>query len=165
MVEISGSAYDALIAYLDAAGAAYRVLEHEPEGRTEVVSRLRGHPPAHAAKCMILMIKLGKKTTRHVLAVVPGDALVDFARVKALLGATYVSFAPAATAEELARSVMGTVLPFTFHPTLELIADPSLLAVPELYFNAARLDRSIALKTADYVALAKPRFESIAVKA
>jgi hypothetical protein len=31
-----------------------------------------------------------------------------------------------------------------------------------LYFNAARLDRSMALKTSDYVALAKPRLERIA---
>jgi Ala-tRNA(Pro) deacylase len=32
----------------------------------------------------------------------------------------------------------------------------------ELYFNAARLDRSMALKTSDYLALSKPRLEPIA---
>ena len=57
---------------------------------------------------------------------------------------------------------MGTILPFSFNPELALVVDPSLLENDELYFNAARLDRSMALKTSDYVALAKPRLERIA---
>ena len=51
----------------------------------------------------------------------------------------------------------GTILPFSFHPELELIVDPGLLKHPEIYFNAARLDRSLALNTEDYVRLAEPR--------
>ena len=38
---------------------------------------------------------------------------------------------------------------------------PSLQDHDEIFFNAARLDRSIALRTADYFALAKPRLERI----
>jgi len=75
---------------------------------------------------------------------------------------TYVSFASPGIAERLAGSVAGTVLPFAFHPELEFVVDPSLLANDELYFNAARLDRSMVLKTSDYTALAKPRLEPIA---
>ena len=74
-----------------------------------------------------------------------------------LLGGTYVTVAGKDKAEELAGTVSGTVLPFSYHPRLELIADPALLEVPELFFNAARLDRSIALTTDDYVRLAAPR--------
>ena len=62
----------------------------------------------------------------------------------------------------VAGSAPGTVLPFAFDPTLDLIVDPSLLQNDELYFNAARLDRSIALNARDYVTLAKPRIERIA---
>jgi len=43
-----------------------------------------------------------------------------------------------------------------------LIVDPSLLENDELYFNAARLDRSVVLNTRDYLTLAKPRIEGIA---
>jgi Ala-tRNA(Pro) deacylase len=57
--------------------------------------------------------------------------------------------------------VSGTVLPVSYHEQLELIVDPELLAVPELFFNAARLDRSIALSTEDYVRLTEPRIERI----
>jgi Ala-tRNA(Pro) deacylase len=149
-------AYSRLIADLDASGARYRLIEHPPEGRTEVVSALRGHALAHAAKCLILLVKIGKKQTRYVLAVVPGDARLDLAAVKALLGASYVAFADKDKAEQLAGSVAGTVLPFSYDKRLELIADPGLLDCDELYFNAGRLDRSIALSSKDYLRLAQP---------
>ncbi|HZU69983.1 MAG TPA: hypothetical protein VFA09_22120 [Ktedonobacteraceae bacterium] len=52
-------------------------------------------------------------------------------------------------------------MPFSFNPDLELVVDPSLLENDEIYFNAARLDRSMVLKTSDYVAIAKPRLKHI----
>ena len=156
------SRYDELIALLDRHQAAYRVLTHESEGRTEIVSAMRGNPIDHAAKCMIVMVKVGKKTTRFVLAVVPGGAKVDLEQVKKILGGTYASFASPDIAAELAGSAVGTVLPFTFDERLALIVDPSLLAAPELFFNAGRLDRSVALKTEDYRRVAAPRLEPIA---
>jgi Ala-tRNA(Pro) deacylase len=155
-------AYERLVALLDTKNATYRLIDHAPEGRTEEVSAMRGHPAAQAAKCVIITVKLGKKVTRHVLAVVPGDRRVDLARLKALLGGTYAGFASREVAERLAGSVSGTILPFAWHPDLELIVDPELTAHPRLYFNAARLDRSVALATSDYLALAEPRIERIA---
>ncbi|MET0134705.1 MAG: YbaK/EbsC family protein [Kibdelosporangium sp.] len=155
-------AYEQLIALLDGKGAAYRLIDHPPEGRTELVSAMRGNSVAQAAKCVIVMVKLGKKVTRHVLAVVPGDRRVDLAGLKRLLGGTYAAFASRDVAERLAGSVSGTILPFAWHPDLELIVDPALTEHSELFFNAARLDRSIALATSDYLALAEPRLEHIA---
>lgn len=73
-----------------------------------------------------------------------------------------MSFASSNVAERLAGSVAGTILPFSFDQTLELIVDPAVLASPELFFNAARLDRSLALATGDYAALVRPRLEAIA---
>ncbi len=162
MTDPQPDAYTQLIALLDQHGAQYRLIDHEPEGRTEVVSPMRGNALTQAAKCIILMVKLGKKVTKFVLAVVPGDARVDLNKVKALLGGTYVSFASADIAERLAGSPAGTILPFAFHPDLELMVDPALLQHDEIFFNAARLDRSMALKTSDYTAIAKPRLEGIA---
>ncbi|PZS33921.1 MAG: hypothetical protein DLM59_05705 [Pseudonocardiales bacterium] len=150
-----------MVAELNAAGARYRLIDHAPEGRTELVSAMRGHDVAQAAKCLVVMVKLGKKQTRYVLAVVPGDSRLELAAVKALLGGTYVAFATTDKAEQLAGSVTGTVLPFSYSPQLELIADPRLLTFPEVFFNAGRLDRSVALATDDYVRMARPRVESI----
>ena len=72
--------YDWLMGQLERSGARFRVIDHAPEGRTDLVSALRGHDVARAA---------------------------------------------------------------------------------ELYFNAARLDRSVALNTDDYVRLAAPRLARI----
>jgi Ala-tRNA(Pro) deacylase len=154
--------YERFIALLDEHGARYRLIEHAPEGRTELVSELRGNTLAAAAKCLVIMVKLGKKTTRYVLAVVPGDAKVDIAAVRDLLGGTYASFASADKAEALAGSASGTILPVSFHPDLELVVDPGLVTHPEIFFNAARLDRSVALATDDYLRVANPRLTPIA---
>jgi hypothetical protein len=72
--------YDELIALLDRHNVAYRLLDHGSEGRTEIVSAMRGHPVDQAAKCMVIMVKIGKKATRDALVVVPGGAKVDLAR-------------------------------------------------------------------------------------
>lgn len=157
--------YERLIALLDERGASYRLIDHAPEGRTELVSAMRGNTLQQAAKCIVLLVKIGKKVTRYVLAVVPGDARVDLGAVKALLGATYVAFASSDIAERLAGSVAGAILPFSFTPELELVTDPALLDHEEIYFNAARLDRSMALRARDYIALAQPRIERIAAVA
>ncbi len=157
-------AYSQLISYLDQHRAQYRLIDHAPEGRTDIVSPMRGNSLSQAAKCIILMVKIGKKVTKYVLAVVPGDARVDLNAVKALLTGTYISFASPEIAEKLAGSAAGTILPFTFSTDLELIVDPALLENTEIYFNAARLDRSMVLKTSDYLALSKPRLERIAAR-
>ena len=129
----STSTYTRLITFLDQRGALYRLIDHAPEGRTEAVSPMRGNALSQAAKCIVLMVKIGKKVTRYVLGVVPGDARVDLNAVKALLRGSYVSFASSDIAERLAGSVAGTILPFSFNPELELIVDPSLLENDELY--------------------------------
>ncbi|KQX57900.1 MULTISPECIES: YbaK/EbsC family protein [unclassified Streptomyces] len=155
------AAYEKLLALLDERGAAYRVIEHAPEGGTEAVSALRGHTLAEAAKCIIAMVKIGKKEKRFALVVVPGDRRIDLNAVKALYGGTYVSFASPEIAEELAGSPSGTILPFAFDERLELLVDPDLLTHEEFYFNAARLDRSLALSAADYRSIAEPRVERV----
>ncbi|WP_412538228.1 YbaK/EbsC family protein [Longispora sp. K20-0274] len=151
-----------LLALLDGHGARYRLIDHEPEGRTDVVSAIRGNALAQAAKCIILRVKTGKKTSRHLLVVVPGDRRVDLGAAKALVDGTYASFTDAAAAEALTGCASGTILPFSFHEDLELVVDPDLLGHEELYFNAARLEQSMVLNTEDYVAVAKPRIEKVA---
>lgn len=158
-------AFQTICQRLDEAQVDYRVIAHPPEGRTEEVSAIRGHPITQAAKCIMLIVKSGKRSTRFVLAVVRGDSRVDMARVKSLFNATYAGFAAADVAERLAQSEVGTVLPFAMDDGVLVIADPALLAEERLYFNAARLDRSITMTSQDYLRFQKPRVESISVHA
>ncbi|MFB7667701.1 amino acid--tRNA ligase-related protein [Kitasatospora sp. NPDC056138] len=152
-----------LLELLDSEGARYRLIPHPPEGRTEIASRLRGHPLEQAAKCMVIRVKLSKRTSRYVLAVVPGDRLVDLEGIRRLYDGKEASFAHRGTAEQLAGAVCGSITPFTFHEDLELVVDPDLLSHDEIFFNAARLDLSIALNTEDYLALTRPRQAAVAM--
>jgi Ala-tRNA(Pro) deacylase len=128
-------AHHCLIAPLDASSVPRTLIDHEPEGSTEAVCALRGHHAREAAKCIVPRVE------------------VD---------ARHVGFSDAETAERLARTIPGTVLPFSFEPELEVVADPDVVAQPRLYFNAARLDRSLCISDADYERLAEPRAEPIA---
>ncbi|MFH0922446.1 MAG: YbaK/EbsC family protein, partial [Candidatus Micrarchaeota archaeon] len=85
--------YNKLIAFLDENVASYRLIDHPLEGRTDIVSPMRGNKVSQAAKCMVMIVKIGKKETKYVLAVVPGDARVDFNSIKEKMNASYVSFA------------------------------------------------------------------------
>jgi Ala-tRNA(Pro) deacylase len=105
------------------------------------------------------MLKVGRKTTKHVLAVVPGDRRVDPSAIRAMFDASYVSFASPQMAEQLAGCALGTVLPFAMHNDVEVIADPALFQSENICFNAARLDCSVSIRSADYRAIAKPRVE------
>ena len=156
------STYERLTRLLESHGARFRLIPHEPQGVTSPASRLRGHPLSQAAKCIVARVKLGKKVNRFVLAVVPGDRLVALDELRQMWDGTYVSFATRETAEELSGCVSGTIVPFSFRDDLELVVDPRLLDEPEIYFNAARLDMSIALDTRDYVRLAGPRIAYVA---
>ena len=81
-------AYAQLIEFLDKHKAHYRLIDHPPEGRTEIVSPMRGNQLSQAAKCIILMVKVKKKATKYVLGVVPGDAKINLNAVKDLFDGT-----------------------------------------------------------------------------
>ncbi|MFJ9819518.1 YbaK/EbsC family protein [Streptomyces sp. NPDC101151] len=146
-----------LLSLLDDAGVPYRLIRHAPEGRTDLASELRGHPLDQAAKCLVVRVGTGRRSRRYVLAVVPGDRRLDMPLVRELYGGTDAAFAARDVAEKLSGCVSGCVVPFTFHPDLELVVDTALLANDRIYFNAARLDLSIALPVTAYVGLARPR--------
>ncbi len=156
-------AHNQLIDFLNQNNAHYRLLDHAPEGRTEEVSKLRGNQLSQAAKCMVIMVKLGKREKRFVLAVVPGDSRLDMNAVKTLFKGEYASFAPTDVAERMTGCIAGTILPISFNPDLPLVCDPALLAHDEIVFNAARLDQSLFLAAKDYLEVAKPQLENIAL--
>jgi Ala-tRNA(Pro) deacylase len=108
-------AYRQLITDLNGAGVRYRVIDHPPEGRTDVASALRGHDVALAAKSLVIRVKIGRKQVCYVLAVIPGNTRVDLAAVSELFGGARAALADHKTVEELAGSVLGTVMPVSYH--------------------------------------------------
>ncbi|MFI6043648.1 YbaK/EbsC family protein [Nocardia sp. NPDC051321] len=155
-------AHQKLMDLLNQQNARYRIINHRPEGVTAVASEYRGHTLSEAAKSIVLVVKRRGQTPAHVLAVVSGEHRVNLDIIRRLYDGIRTYFAPVTVAENLAGSVSGTVVPFAFADELDLIVDRNLLSHKEIYFNAARLDQSVALNSTDYRRIANPRVESIA---
>lgn len=153
--------FDRLVARLEAAQADFKVLEHVPEGRSEHISKIRGNLPSQAAKAMVVAVKTAEGR-KFVLAVLPGDRRVDFSGIARAIGGKKAALAAPEEAKRLTECEMGAVPPFTFSDELILVVDPDLLTHDRIAFNAGRLDRSMFLSTASYLAVAKPKVAPIA---
>lgn len=153
--------FDRLVALLEREQADFRVIEHEPEGRSEQISKIRGNLPSQAAKAMVVAVKTAEGR-RFVLAVLPGDRRVDFSGIAKAVGGKKAALAAPEEANRLTGCVMGAVPPFSFNDELTLVVDPNLLTHDKLAFNAGRLDRSMFLATKSYIEVAKPTVAPIA---
>jgi Ala-tRNA(Pro) deacylase len=154
--------HEQLCAFLDKEGATYRVIEHEPEGRTEVIAKIRGNKIEQSIKSMVLQVRLSRRENIYCLANVPGDCRIEFNRVKNYFNADSVAFAKRDKAQELTGCVIGAIPPFSFSDQLQLLADPLIQQNDEVVFNAGRLDRSITMRLSDYIRIANPKLVAIA---
>jgi Ala-tRNA(Pro) deacylase len=149
---------------LDQEGASYRVLEHEPEGRTEMIAKIRGNRIEQSIKSIVVQVRLNRKENLYCLANVPGDCRIDFDGIKNYFNADSVAFASRDKAQELTGCGIGAIPPFSFSDQLQVLADPLIQENEEVVFNAGRLDRSIFMKLDDYLRIAKPQLAKIAVR-
>jgi Ala-tRNA(Pro) deacylase len=155
--------HDRIMALLVEGGAEYRTMDHEPEGRTDLASQIRGHCLSQAAKAMVVAVRrCNNERRRYVLAVVPGDRRVDFEAIARVQQGRGASLASAQEAAMLTRCTMGAVPPFSFDPQLMLMVDEDLMAEPQIVFSAGRLDRSVFIRPDDYLRLARPYVDRIA---
>ncbi|MEB6222345.1 YbaK/prolyl-tRNA synthetase associated domain-containing protein [Pantoea anthophila] len=153
--------HEKLIALLEQHQARYRLMEHEPTGKCEAVAAIRGTEIGQGAKALVCHVK-GNGVKQHVLAVLPADRQADLNKVADAAGGRRASLASPAETDLLTGCVFGAIPPFSFHPDLLLIADPSLFErYPEIAFNAGLLARSVILNTDDYRALCGARVVNI----
>jgi len=163
-MELDNDIYARLRALLDREGAVYRIVEHEPEGRTELIAAIRGNRLEQAIKSMVIQVRLTRKDNRYCLANVPGSRRVNLESIRAHFGALSAAVAQRERAEALTGCTMGAIPPFCFNDDLTLLADPLIRENEEVVFNAGRLDRSIFMHSEDYVRIAKPQLVSISLE-
>jgi Ala-tRNA(Pro) deacylase len=151
-----------LLALLDGGGARYRVIEHPPAGKSEEVARIRGTEVGQGAKAMACKLQVPGAPAIHVLAVLAADRQLDLTALARQFEAKKASLMSPKEIDALTGCVLGAIPPFSFHPELQLVADPELFErYREIAFNAGRLDASIVLDAADYLRLARPRMAAI----
>lgn len=153
-----------LRALLDQEGARYRVVEHEPEGRTEAIARIRGNRIQQSIKSIVVQVRLNRRENVYCLANVPGDCRIDFRGIKSHFQADSAAFAAREKAEQLTGCAIGAIPPISFSRRLQLLADPLIGENEEVVFNAGRLDRSIFMQLEDYIRIAKPIWVQCALR-
>ena len=156
--------HEQLRALLDRGGASYRVIEHEPEGRTEMIAKIRGNRIEQSIKSIVVQVRLNRKENIYCLANVPGGCRIDFDGIKSHFNADSVAFASRDKAQELTGCMIGAIPPFSFSDQLQVLADPLIRQNEEVVFNAGRLDRSIFMKLEDYIRTANPVWVKCALR-
>jgi len=164
-VEADADIHQRLCDLLDREGADYRVVEHQAEGRTEFIARIRGNRPDQAIKSIVVQVRFDRKENRYCLANVPGDCRIDLDAIREHFKAAGIGMARRERAEELTGCVIGAIPPFSFNAELSVLADPRIRENPEVVFNAGRLDRSIFMKSDDYMRIASPEIVRIGIRA
>ncbi|MGA9117221.1 MAG: YbaK/EbsC family protein [Bacteroidota bacterium] len=154
----AGRAEEALRAFLDAEGAAYRMVEHEPTRTSQESARARGEPLEHGAKAILLKVE-----DRFQLCVLSAARKLDSRKLRAAFACRKIRFATPGELMDLTGLMPGTVPPFG-RPVLpfDLVIDAGLEGNPRVAFNAASPVRSVIMEGAEYLRIAQGRIADIA---
>ena len=139
--------------------ANFRVLHHTAGGQSSAsVAAIRGTELGQGAKALCCTVKGPGKKRQHVLAILPADMQADLPQIAQAVEGRRTNLASPDEVMEYTGCVFGAVPPVSFHPDLQIIADPTLFTrYDELVFNAGQRDASIFIKTADYQRIVNPK--------
>lgn len=113
-----GDAIDAV----RAAGLDHEVVHYGRVGTVEEAAAARGLPVARVIKTIVVRRGDGD----HLMVLVPGDRVIDWAKLRAVVGVSRLSLATADQAWEATGYRPGTITPFGSKTDLPVIADASM---------------------------------------
>jgi Cys-tRNA(Pro) deacylase len=102
-----------------AASIAHRVVVHKRAGSLEEAASLRGVDPAAVIKTMVIRRGEGE----YVFVLVGGDRVIDWAKLRDLLGERRLSMPEADEAFDVTGYPRGTITPFAAKTALPVVAD------------------------------------------
>lgn len=111
---------------------------------------------------MARKLQIPHAPAKHVLAVLAADRQLDLAALAAHCQVKRAGLMSSREIDALTGCMLGAIPPLSFHPDLQLIADPELFTrYRQIAFNAGRLDASIVLATVDYLRIAQPQLAEL----
>jgi Cys-tRNA(Pro) deacylase len=113
---------DRALAALDAAGLAYRVIEHGPVGSLAEAAAARGVEPADVVKTLVVR----RGDDDYLFVLVPGDRAISWPKLRGLLGVSRMSMPDAAAAKAATGYERGTITPFGSLRSWPVVADERL---------------------------------------
>lgn len=149
--------FKTLIEILNAGNATYRLIEHQAEGRSDEVAKVRGTTPEQGAKAILCRLK-NSTLNDNCLCVLSGTARLNMVAVANLMNAKRASFEKPDNVEPLTGCVIGAVPPISLWKNIPLLCDRQFLELnKEIAFNAGSLNCSIVLDKNDYVKIFCPK--------
>jgi Cys-tRNA(Pro) deacylase len=105
-----------------AAGITHRVLRHGPVGSVAEAAAAQGLELRDLVKTLVVRRAEGE----YVFVLVPGDRVISWPKLRALLGVSRLSMPDAATAQRATGYERGTITPFGSATAWPVIADERL---------------------------------------
>lgn len=133
----------------------FEVMTHQPVETSEQAALVRGTNLESGAKAIVA------KVDKFMMFVLPSNLKLDSAKIKKIFKTKNFRFADDRELIEITGCKKGAVPPFGLLFDLETIVDKELLKQKEINFNAGANDKSIKMKTEDYIKIVKPKIEKI----
>jgi len=150
---------ETIFAFLDSREIKYERFQHAPVYTCPKMAEYLHTDEARIAKSMIMK----KGGGGYLLAVLPGNMKVDFAKLAKIVGARAVSLAPVEEAQKIAGCTVGSVHPLGNLLNLDTYFDKMLTTYDAVFFNPGSHTMSVKIETRDLVNLVKPRITEFAV--
>lgn len=128
------------------AGIPHRVVDYGPVSSLEEAARRRGVPVHKVMKSLVVRRGEGE----YLIVVVPGDRVIDWPKLRSLLGVSRISLASADEALAVTGYPRGAITPFGSTRVLPVVCDAS--AEGEISLGGGAHGISIHLDTAQLVA-------------
>ncbi|MCZ6567938.1 MAG: YbaK/EbsC family protein [Actinobacteria bacterium] len=100
-------------------GVFHRVITHGPVDSLEEAARQRGMPAAAVIKTMVVR----RNEDDYVFVLVPGDRVIDWAKLRSVLDERRLSMPDASKALEVTGYVRGTITPLGAKRPLSVVTD------------------------------------------
>jgi len=130
--------FDSIISYLESRGLPYEIFHHRPVFTSDGAAELSDHPAAEGTKSLALQ-------SEHGLCVVTvcGDDRVDFAKLRAALGAKRIRMSNEQVLVQEFGTEIGGLAPFGYPPNVPTLIAKRLFTQPHVYFNPGRNDVTV----------------------
>ena len=142
-----------LKAFLSTSKARYTTMKHPVVYTAQEIAAAQHVPGRQMAKCVLI-----KTDQAAVLAVLSAAQLVDFKKLKAVLGSKSVSLGKEADIKQRFPDVeVGAMSPFGNLYDVPVVMDRELAEAGDIVFNGGTHTETVKMSAADVVRLVKPK--------
>jgi Cys-tRNA(Pro)/Cys-tRNA(Cys) deacylase len=142
-----------------AAGVDHEIVRYGRVGSLEEAAERRGVPVSSIVKTMVVRLANGE----HVMVLVPGDRVIDWSKLRGLLGVSRMSLADGDDAFDLTGYRPGAITPFGSSTALPVIADAAISGLASV--GGGERGVAIHLDAADLIAATSARVADVTKEA